>query len=45
MDKNKRAFAKVAAIIGDAKNAYLEINEKLINMYWCVGQFISEEAK
>lgn len=27
------------------KNAYRKADEELINMYWCVGQFISEEAK
>lgn len=46
MDEIKKTFAKVAAIIeGAKKKAYRKINEELINMYWCVGQFISEEAK
>ena len=26
-------------------NAYRKVNEELINMYWLVGKFISEEAK
>ena len=46
MDEIKKAFGKVIAIIETAKkNAYRKANEELINMYWCVGQFISEEAK
>ena len=46
MDEVKKAFTKVIAIIESAKkNAYQKVNEELINMYWCVGQFISEEAK
>ena len=46
MDEIKRTFTKVVAIIeGAKKNAYQKVNEELINMYWHVGQFISEEAK
>ena len=46
MDEIKETFGKVIAIIETAKkNAYRKANEELINMYWCVGQFISEEAK
>ena len=46
MDEIKRTFTKVFAIIESAKkNAYRKVNEELINMYWRVGQFISEEAK
>ena len=46
MDEIKKPFGKVIAIIETAKkNAYRKVNEELINMYWCVGQFISEEAK
>ena len=46
MDEIKKTFGKVIAIIEVAKkNAYRKVNEELINMYWCVGQFISEEAK
>ena len=46
MDEIKKSFMKVVAIIEGAKNnAYRKVNEELINMYWCVGQFISEEAK
>lgn len=35
----------IAIIEGAKKNAYRKVNEELINMYWCVGQFISEESK
>lgn len=46
MDEIKGTFTKVIAIIESAKkNAYRKVNEELINMYWRVGQFISEEAK
>ncbi len=46
MEEIKKTFSKVVAIIENAKkNAYRKVNEELINMYWCVGQFISEEAK
>lgn len=46
MDEIRKTFAKVIAIIeGAKKNAYRKVNEELINMYWCVGQFISEESK
>ena len=46
MDETKRSFTKVIGIIESAKkNAYRKVNEELINMYWHVGQFISEEAK
>ncbi len=46
MDEIKGTFTKVVAIIESAKkNAYRKVNEELINMYWHVGQFISEEAK
>ncbi len=46
MEEIKKAFTKVVAIIENAKkNAYRKVNEELINMYWCVGQFISEETK
>ena len=46
MDEIKKPFGKIIAIIETAKkNAYWKVNEELINMYWCVGQFISEEAK
>ena len=46
MDEINKSFMKVVAIIeGAKKNAYRKVNEELINMYWCVGQFISEEAK
>ncbi len=46
MDEVKRTFTKVINIIESAKkNAYRKVNEELINMYWRVGKFISEEAK
>ena len=46
MDEMERTFTKVVAIIESAKkNAYRKVNEELINMYWRIGQFISEEAK
>ena len=46
MDEIKGTFTKVIAIIESAKkNAYRKVNEELINMYWRVGQFISEEVK
>lgn len=46
MDEIKETFGRVIAIIEAAKkNAYRKANEELINMYWRVGQFISEEAK
>ena len=46
MDEMKRAFTKMVASIESAKkNAYRRVHEELINMYWRIGQFISEEAK
>ena len=46
MDEIEKTFEKVIAIIDNAKNsAYRKVNEEIINMYWSVGRFISEEAK
>ncbi len=46
MDEIEKTFEKVIVIIDNAKNsAYRKVNEEIINMYWSVGRFISEEAK
>lgn len=46
MDEIEKTFEKVIAIIDNAKNsAYRKVNEEIINMYWSVGRFISEETK
>ncbi len=40
------AFPKITNIIENAKNnTYKKVNEELINMYWNIGEFLSEEAK
>lgn len=46
MREINRTFDKVVTIIQAAKNnAYRKVNEELINMYWYVGKYISEEVK
>lgn len=42
----KKSFLPIASIISNARdNAYKKVNEELINMYWNVGKFLSDESK
>ena len=43
--KEKNEFNEVVSIIENRKrNAYLKVNEELINMYWDVGKYISDKV-
>ena len=45
MEKEKMEFNEVVTIIETRKrNAYVKVNEELINMYWDVGKYVSEKV-
>ena len=45
MVNEKNEFDEVASIIETRKrNAYIKVNEELINMYWDVGKYVSEKV-
>lgn len=46
MNELDHTFTEITHIIENAHdNAYRKVNEELIRMYWCVGQFLSEKSK
>ena len=45
IEKEKIEFNEVVSIIETRKrNAYVKVNEELINMYWDVGKYVSEKV-
>ena len=45
IEKEKIEFNEVISIIETRKrNAYVKVNEELINMYWDVGKYVSEKV-
>lgn len=46
MNDLDNTFAEITHIIENARDtAYRKVNEELIHMYWCIGQFLSEKSK